>query len=48
MVTHSDIKSPRPGGEGRKLVLIIGDKNCVFQFKMNSVIYIAGNQSQNK
>ena len=48
MVTQFDIKSPPPGEEGRKLVNIIGDKTCVFQFKMNFVIYIAGNQSQKK
>ena len=46
MVTHSDIKSPSPGREERKLVKVIGDKTYVVQFKMNSGIYIAGNQSQ--
>ena len=41
-------QEPTPGGEERKLVYIIGDKTCGFQFKISSAIYITGNQSQNK
>ena len=33
---------------GKEVGINYWSKTCVFQFKMNSVIYFAGNQSQNK